>query len=86
VVHAGCSKTLKQYIDFEPAIGTAEGETMTVPKGFDAQRIRLTGNVTGQPPFKGTVKHHGWIAKDIRLPGLSENLDPKVVAPAEVEL
>ena len=86
VVHAGCSKTLKQYVDLEPAIGTAEGSTMTVPKGFDAQRIRLTGNVTGQPPFNGTVKHHGWIAKEIRLPGLSENLDPRVVAPAEVEL
>jgi hypothetical protein len=86
VVHAGCSKAVKQYFDFEPAINTPEGSSLMVPKGFDAQRIRLTGNVTGQPPFKGTVKHHGWIAKEVRLPGVSENLDPKVVAPAEVEL
>ncbi len=86
VIHAGCRKALQQYLDLEPAIATAEGTTMTVPDGFDAQRIRLTGNVTGQPPFKGTVKHHGWIAREIRLPELSESLDPRVVAPAEVEL
>jgi hypothetical protein len=86
VVHAGCSKALKQYFDFEPAIAADEGSTTTVPKAFDAQRIRLTGNVTGQPPFKGTVKHHGWITKEIRLPGIAESLDPTVVAPAEVEL
>jgi hypothetical protein len=86
VVHSGCSKALKQYFDFEPAIAAAEGSAMSVPKGFDAQRIRLTGNVTGQPPFKGTVKHHGWIAKGIRLPALADNLDPHIIAPAEVEL
>jgi hypothetical protein len=86
VVHAGCSRALKQYLDFAPAISADEGSTTTVPKGFDAQRIRLTGNITGQPPFQGTVKHHGWIAREIRLPALSESLDPRVVAPAEVEL
>jgi Domain of unknown function (DUF2760) len=86
VVHAGCSRALKQYLDLAPAIATAEGSGMTVPDGFDVQRIRLTGNVTGQPPFKGTVKHHGWVAKEIRLPDISESLDPRVVAPAEVEL
>ena len=86
VVHAGCTKVLKQYFEIEPAISGAEGSAMTVPKGFDAQRIRLTGNVTGQPPFKGTVKHHGWFAKEIRLPSIPESLDPKVIAPAEVEL
>ena len=86
VVHAGCNKALEQYFDLQPASGIAEGTVMTVPLGFDAQRIRLTGNVTGQPPFKGTLKHHGWIAKEVRLPAIPEGLDPKVVAPAEVEL
>jgi hypothetical protein len=86
VVHAGCAKVLKQYFDIEPASRSAEGESMTVPQGFDAQRIRLTGNVTGQPPFKGTLKHHGWVAKEIRLPAVPESLDAKVLAPAEVEL
>jgi hypothetical protein len=86
VVHAGCAKALKQYFQLEPAVAGSEGSGLTVPSGFDAQRIRLTGNVTGQPPFKGTLKHHGWVAKEVRLPARQESLDPKIVAPAEVEL
>ncbi len=86
VVHAGCSKVLKQYFEFGPALGGAEGSSTVVPQGFDPQRIRLTGNVTGQPPYKGTLKHHGWVAKEVRLPARQESLDPRVVAPAEVEL
>jgi hypothetical protein len=86
VVHAGCSKALKQYFSFKPAVAQTEGAFMTVPAGFDAQRVRLTGNITGQPPYKGTVKHHGWIANEVRLPAVAESLDPRVVAPAEVEL
>ncbi|HVV72461.1 MAG TPA: DUF2760 domain-containing protein [Verrucomicrobiae bacterium] len=86
VVHGGCQKVLRQYFDFDPAAKEPEGTMITVPAGFDAQRIRLTGKVAGQPPFKGTLKHHGWVAKAIRMPVLSESMDPRVVAPAEVEL
>jgi hypothetical protein len=86
VVHAGCRKALGQYIVLEPAMAAAEGARVTVPAGFDAQRIQLTGNVTGQPPFKGSLKHHGWVAKEVRLPAVAEALDPRVIAPAEVEL
>ena len=86
VVHAGCRKVLQQDFDLEPAVRGSEGTPMPVPPGFDAQRIRLTGNVSGQPPFRGTLKHHGWVVTAIRLPELSEALDPRVIAPAEVDL
>jgi hypothetical protein len=86
VVHTGCGKILKQYLALEPAVALDEGARMTVPPGFDAQRIRLTGNVAGHPPFKVTVKHHGWVAREVRFPALAENLDARVIAPAEVEL
>ena len=86
VVHAGCRTVLRQSVELEPASRDAEGAPMTVPPGFDAQRIRLTGNISGQPPFRGTLKHHGWVAKAIRLPAVSDALDPRVIAPAEVEL
>jgi hypothetical protein len=86
VVHAGCRKVFTQYFDLEPALKEAEGATVQVPAGFDAQRIRLTGNVAGQPPFRGTLKHHGWVAAAVRLPAVSETLDPRVLAAAEVEL
>jgi Domain of unknown function (DUF2760) len=86
VVHGGCRKVMQQYFELEPVATEVEGETMTVPKGFDANRIRLTGNISGQPPFRGTLKHHGWVAKEIRMPAISESIDPRIVAPAEVEL
>jgi hypothetical protein len=86
VVHAGCRKVFAQYLNLEPALKEAEGATVQVPAGFDAQRIRLTGNVAGQPPFRGTLKHHGWVATAVRLPPVSESLDPRVLASAEVEL
>jgi hypothetical protein len=59
---------------------------VTVPTGFNPERIRLTGNVAGQPPFRGALKHHGWVATSIRLPSMSPTLDPRIIAPAEVEL
>jgi hypothetical protein len=86
VVHGGCRKVLQQYFEFEPAAREAEGSTVTVPQGFNAERWRLTGNVSGQAPFRGTLRHHGWVARQVRMPALSETLDPRVVAPAEVEL
>jgi hypothetical protein len=86
VVHAGCKKALAEHFTLAPVLADAEGATVTVPPGFDAHRIRLTGNLAGQPPFHGALKHHGWQATAIRLPAVSETLDPKVVAPAEVEL
>ena len=86
VVHAGSRKILDQYLTLEPVLKDAEGATVTVPAGFDAERIRLTGNVAGQPPFRGSLKHHGWVATSVRLPQVSPTLDPRVIAPAEVEL
>lgn len=86
VVHDGCRKALRQLFDLSPASASAEGSPMSIPSGFDPQRIRLTGNVSGAPPFRGVLKHHGWVAAAIRMPAVSEALDPRVIAPAEVEL
>jgi hypothetical protein len=86
VVHAGCRKVFGQYFSIEAALSDPEGTAITVPKGFDAQRIRLTGNVAGQPPYKGSLQHHGWIVTELRFPALQETVDPRVIAPAEVEL
>jgi hypothetical protein len=86
VVHGGCRKLLQQYFDFEPAAKETEGSEVSLSKGFDAQRWRLTGNVAGQPPFRGTLRHHGWVARQIRMPELAGTMDARIVAPAEVEL
>lgn len=86
VVHAGCRGWLKQSVELAPAVAEAEGTTLTVPAGFDAQRIRLTGRVAGAAPHRGTIRHAGWVAKAVRWPAVSETLDPRVLAPAEVEI
>jgi hypothetical protein len=86
VVHAGSRKVIDQYLTLEPVLKDAEGASVNIPAGFNAERIRLTGNVAGQPPFRGALKHHGWVATSVRFPSLSAALDPRVIAPAEVEL
>ncbi len=86
VVHSGCKKALTQYFVLEPVRAEAEGAGVVVDKGFDPQQIRLSGNVAGEPPFKGTLAHAGWRAKDVKLPERPPSVDARVVAPAEVEI
>jgi len=86
VVHEGCRKVLRQYLELEPVLPQREGDAVKVPSGFDAQRIRLTGNLAGQPPYNGALKHHGWAITAVKFPSVSPSLDPRVLAPAEVEL
>lgn len=86
VVHDGCKKALKEHFTIEPARTEAEGAKVTLEKGFDASRVRLTGKVAGEPPFTGTLAHRGWRVSEVRLPKMSEGHDATVVAPAEVEL
>jgi hypothetical protein len=86
IVHEGCRKVLRQYLTLEAVLPQNEGEQVQVPAGFDAQRIRLTGNVAGQPPHTGALKHKGWVITSVTFPSTSPTLDPRVLAPAEVEL
>jgi hypothetical protein len=85
-IHQACQKILKEHLDMEPVLKGEEKATVTVPAGFDPSAIRLTGNVTGEPPFKGSLEHHGWRVIKIKLNKPPEGQDAFVVAPAEVEL
>lgn len=86
LVHQGCKKVVTQYVPVTPVVTQTEGAAMDVPAGFDANRFRLTGNVSGQGPWKGSLKHHGWVATKVALPDVPTTVDVKVIAPAEVEL
>ncbi len=86
VVHEGCKKAVDQYFTLATVMNDAEGSRISVPKGFNASEIRLTGNIVGQAPFNGTLVHKGWKVTDIRLPKLTESHNAKIVAAAEVEL
>lgn len=86
VVHEGCARVLKEHFTIAPVRSEAEGSRVTLEEGFDAASVRLTGNVVGKAPFKGTLSHRGWRATDVRLPQLAKEHDASIVAPAEVEL
>ena len=84
-VHEGCKKALDTYLTLEPIYREPEGASITVLAGFDAAAVRLTGNVVGAPPFKGSLRHHGWRAARVAFPPPPPH-DPSILAPAEVEL
>lgn len=86
VVHEGCRKVLRDNFTISPVRTEAEGSRITLAEGFDAAAIRITGNVVGQPPFKGSITHRGWRVDETRLPKLASGHELHIVAPAEVEL
>lgn len=86
LVHDGCRAALREHFTIVPVRDEAEGSRVTLPAGFDATAVRVTGNVVGAAPFTGTVSHRGWRVTDVRLPKLTGSHDASVVAPAEVEL
>ena len=86
-VHRDCGKVLQRLFALQPVLSEEEGVDVEVPAGFDAGRYRLTGNVAGEPPFRGQLMHAGWEATSCELPSWSgAAASARVVTPVEVEL
>ena len=85
-IHETCRQALDRYVKLEPILNSAEEEPVTVPAGFDPASIKLIGNVAGEPPLRGVLRHKGWRVEEVNLPPLSQGAGRMVVAPAEVEL
>jgi hypothetical protein len=85
-IHRGCKKVLADHLTLEPVMPGAEESNVKVPPGFDPGEVRLVGTVQGAPPFHGVLRHHGWRVTKTNLPLLTEGVDRRVLAPAEVEL
>lgn len=86
VVHDQCRSVLTAHLRVERIRAEVEGAPVTVAPGFSASEVRLVGEVAGQAPFRGVLKHAGWRALGLELPQLSDGHDVSVIAPAEVEL
>jgi hypothetical protein len=86
-VHAGCRRVLERYVTLEAILPGREGEAVTVGQSqqIDPAAFHLVGNVTGQPPFRGTLVHPGWRASRVQLPPLVTT-GRTIVAPAEIEV
>jgi Domain of unknown function (DUF2760) len=85
-IHTSCRQVLARYIKLEPIISSEEDQPVTVPVGFDPAAIKLVGNVTGEPPIRGLLRHRGWRVTEVTLPSLPQGSGRAIVAPAEVEV
>lgn len=84
-IHKGCRKVIDEALELEHILQGEEESPVTIPAGFDPVTISLSGKVAGEPPFKGTLMHHGWRTSAVKIP-VSETVDTRVLAAAEVEL
>ena len=86
-IYSGCRQALRQYLTLEPIMAdNEEGSDVTVPEGFDPASIRLVGQVQGDPPFQGILRHKGWKITKAQLPDINKEIETGVICPAEVEL
>jgi hypothetical protein len=85
-IHTSCRQVLDRYIKLEPILSSEEDQPVTVSVGFDPAAIKLVGNVTGEPPIRGLLRHRGWRVTEVTLPSLPQGTGRAIVAPAEVEL
>ena len=86
-IHRDCGAALDRIFAIRPVLDQADGSDVEVPTGFDAGRYQLAGNVAGQPPYRGKLRHGGWEATRVQLPHWNGTpAAANVLAPAEVEL
>jgi len=84
-IHAGCSKVLTENFDVKPLFAAAEGEVVSLDDNFDPSEVRMTGNVPGKSPYKGTLRHKGWIVNNVDLPKRTGKVNDRVICPADIE-
>ena len=84
-IHDSCRQVLDRYVKLEPVMDSEEDQPVTVETGYDPAAIKLIGNVAGEPPMRGMLRHKGWRVKEVNLPPLPQ-AGRMVIAPAEVEL
>ncbi|HEY2385771.1 MAG TPA: DUF2760 domain-containing protein [Candidatus Binatia bacterium] len=85
-IHDGCRSALRERITLRPVLAAAEGATVTVERGFDPAAVRVIGNVRGEPPYRGVLRHPGWRSESVALPERTGDADATIIAPAEVEV
>lgn len=85
-IHKKAQAALKQHAVIEQVLSGNEDDKVTVPAGFDPSAIRVVGNVTGAPPFAGSINHPGWRVKELKLATPAEGADEFVLQPAEVQV
>jgi hypothetical protein len=86
MVHAGCRKALAAHVRIESIRAEPEGQRVGIDAGYDANRVKLTGNVGRGGRLEGVLRHRGWQATEVHLPTVVDRAGTRVLCPAEVEL
>jgi hypothetical protein len=84
-LHDQCRDSLARHLTLQPVIDGVEGTPVKAPSG-DPHVVRFIGNVPAAPPSGGTLRHKGWRAAKVDLPGLTAKEDTSIIAPAEIEI
>jgi hypothetical protein len=84
-LHDQCRDSLARYLTLQPVIDGVEGTPVKAPSG-DPHLVRFIGNVPATPPSGGTLRHKGWRAAKVDLPGLAAKEETSIIAPAEIEI
>ncbi|OAG28742.1 DUF2760 domain-containing protein [Thermodesulfatator autotrophicus] len=82
-IHPKLKQVLFEMIEIAPVIDSKEGSEIIIEEDFDRQAIRLIGNIKGNPPFRGVLRHPGWRYHKVNLPKPRQG---KILTPAEVEV
>lgn len=78
---------VQRIFGLQPLTDSADGSPLETPTKFDAAEYRLTGSVSGDAPFRGTVAHHGWKATKCEVPKWTgEKSSAMIIAPIELEI
>lgn len=78
---------LARFFSLKPVLSESEGDQVSVPASYDPGRFKLSGNVSGNPPYSGKLAHAGWEATTVNLPTWTGNKSSaNIIAPAEVEI
>lgn len=87
VVHQGLKPAFQEHFQVVPVASEAEGSRISVPAEAPPAHYRLSGKLSGEGPFSGTLVHRGWKVESLKLPRstvAADSLPP--IAPAQVEV
>ncbi len=85
-IHQDCSESLEELVTIRPVIEEDEGAKIRIPVGYDPEQIKIVGQVKGDPPFNGVIRHRGWKAHKRSLIKKVGEQSSNIICPAEVEV
>ncbi len=85
-IHEQSRAALARHVKLTPIIDGVEG-TYTRLLSMDTSAVRILGKApAGVTVEGGTLRHKGWRAEKVNLPGIGRGDNMSVVAPAEIEV